>query len=81
MLNKIIKTVLVGLIHAYTAVVVYLLSLVVASPVLLLILAILDVMHNEAVKGRIWLAWLIFAVFAWIPMIIKVVIDAHKKIK
>lgn len=77
LLNRFIRLVGLLAIHLYTAVTVYLIALLITSPIDCLAWAILDLMNIE-VPIHLLYFWLLGSLVAWLPMIISVEIKSHK---
>ena len=77
MLNKLIRLVCILAIHLGTALTVYLVAMLIASPICCITLVILDFM-NMKVPIHLLYFWLLGSLVAWLPMIISVEIKSHK---
>lgn len=81
MINKLIKFFGYTFIHLSTAIGVYLVALLLASPACCLALAMLDLFNlSITFTYRFLFIWLLSGLLVFIPMYIYVEIKAHKKI-
>lgn len=79
MTNKFIKAIAYAGVHILVALEIYLIALVVTSPVLGIVYGILDVLHKvpSLIHGRYLVTWLLASVLVWIVMLIYTEIKTH----
>lgn len=75
--NRFIRLMGLLAIHLYTAVVVYLIAMLVTSPIGCIAWVILDFMNIKVPIHLLYL-WLSGSLLAWVPMFISVEVKSHK---
>lgn len=78
-MNKFIKFIGYIFVHLLVAVEVYILALALVSPVMNIVIGIMDSIHKIPVMlyGKYFIVWLLLAVVLWIPMYIYTEVKGH----
>lgn len=79
MLNKLIKAVSYFLVHLVVAVALYLLALLITSPVFNLVIGVMDLLNKvpTQILGKYLVLWALISVAVWIVIFIYVEIRTH----
>ena len=66
-------------VHLLVVIEVYLLALMLSSPVMCIAMGIMDAIHHvpKLLEGRYFITWLIVALILWIPMFIYTEVKGH----
>lgn len=78
-MNKFIKAIAYAGVHILVSLEIYLIALVVTSPVLGIVYGILDILHKvpSLIQGRYLVTWLLASVLVWIIMLVYTEIKTH----